>query len=90
MIIGANWKNIYPCQNIAPHMMCSDVLRLFVGDIYGKVTQEIVNEMVLKALKSGINFIDTAPWYGQGVSEERLGVALKAVPRHTYYIATKV
>ena len=46
--------------------------------------------MVLKALKSGINFIDTAPWYGQGVSEERLGVALQNVPREKYFIATKV
>lgn len=60
------------------------------GNIYGKVTQETVNEMVLKALKSGINFIDTAPWYGQGVSEERLGVALQNVPREKYFIATKV
>ena len=54
------------------------------------MTQETVNEMVLKALKSGINFIDTAPWYGQGVSEERLGVALENVPREKYFIATKV
>ena len=54
------------------------------------MTQETVNEMVLKALKSGINFIDTAPWYGQGVSEERLGVALQNVPRAKYFIATKV
>ena len=60
------------------------------GNIYGTVTQETVNEMVLKALKSGINFIDTAPWYGQGVSEERLGVALQNVPRAKYFIATKV
>ena len=46
--------------------------------------------MVLKAVQSGINFIDTSPWYGQGVSEERLGIALKNVPRDKYYIATKV
>lgn len=42
------------------------------------------------ALKSGINYIDTAPWYGQGRSEEVLGQALKDVPREAYYIATKV
>ena len=41
------------------------------GNIYGNVTQETVNEIVLKAVQSGINFIDTSPWYGQGVSEER-------------------
>lgn len=42
------------------------------------------------AIKSGINYIDTAPFYGQGRSEEVLGMALKDVPRETYYIATKV
>ncbi|KAH8369242.1 hypothetical protein KR009_005195 [Drosophila setifemur] len=45
---------------------------------------------VHEALKSGINYIDTAPWYGQGRSEEVLGQALKDVPRECYYIATKV
>ncbi|XP_054767323.2 uncharacterized protein LOC129274560 [Lytechinus pictus] len=45
---------------------------------------------VLKALKSGINYIDTAPWYGQGKSEEKLGKILKEVPRSSYYISTKV
>ena len=63
---------------------------LFSGNIYGNVTQETVNEIVLKAVQSGINFIDTSPWYGQGVSEERLGIALKNIPREKYYIATKV
>ena len=62
----------------------------YLGNIYGNITQETVNEMVLKAVQSGINFIDTSPWYGQGVSEERLGIALKNVPRDKYYIATKV
>ncbi|PSN47270.1 hypothetical protein C0J52_13352 [Blattella germanica] len=45
---------------------------------------------VHEALKQGINFIDTAPYYGQGRSEELLGKALKGVPRKAYYIATKV
>lgn len=45
---------------------------------------------VHKALKAGINYIDTAPYYGQGRSEEVLGMALKDVPRSAYYLATKV
>lgn len=46
--------------------------------------------MIHKAIKSGINYIDTAPYYGQGRAEEVLGMALKTVPRKAYYIATKV
>lgn len=45
---------------------------------------------VQEAIRSGINYIDTAPFYGQGKSEELLGRALKDVPREAYYIATKV
>lgn len=43
-----------------------------------------------KAIKSGINYIDTAPFYGQGRSEKIIGKALKDIPREAYYIATKV
>lgn len=42
------------------------------------------------ALKSGVNYIDTAPFYGQGRSEKIIGKALKGIPRKAYYIATKV
>lgn len=46
--------------------------------------------MVKEALRSGINYIDTAPWYGNGKSETILGKALHDIPRSCYYIATKV
>ncbi|KAL7730987.1 hypothetical protein ACLKA6_014214 [Drosophila palustris] len=56
---------------------------------YGFDLDEAI-KTVHEALKAGINYIDTAPWYGQGRSEEVLGKALKDVPRESYYIATKV
>ena len=33
--------------------------------------------LVQEVVKKGINYIDTAPWYGQGRSEEVLGKAFK-------------
>ena len=45
--------------------------------------------MVEKALDLGINFIDTAPNYGHGSSESRLGKALKGVERSNIVINTK-
>ena len=42
------------------------------------------------AVRSGINLIDTAPWYGHGRSEEVLGEALAGIPRSAYYLHTKV
>jgi len=58
--------------------------------LYGDFSVEECKTTLTKALKSGINYIDTAPWYGQGVSEETLGKCLKDIPRKAYYIATKV
>lgn len=57
---------------------------------YGEVDETEAIETIHLALKSGINYIDTAPWYGQGKSEEIYGKALKNIPREAYYIATKV
>lgn len=47
-------------------------------------------ETIRQALRSGLNYIDTAPYYGQGRSEKVIGKALEGVPREAYYIATKV
>ena len=47
-------------------------------------------DLIESAVKSGINYFDTAPFYGAGKSEIVLGLALKRLPRQSFYIATKV
>jgi aryl-alcohol dehydrogenase-like predicted oxidoreductase len=42
------------------------------------------------ALDSGLNFIDTSPFYGRGMSEVLLGIALQEVPRESYTLCTKL
>lgn len=42
------------------------------------------------ALDLGMNFIDTSPFYGRGLSECLLGPALREVPRDSYYLGTKL
>ena len=42
------------------------------------------------ALELGMNFIDTSPFYGRGMSECLLGVALRGVPRDQYLLGTKL
>src|SRR3954469_12192841 len=42
------------------------------------------------ALDLGLNFIDTSPFYGRGMSEVLLGVALRGVPRTDYILSTKL
>jgi len=42
------------------------------------------------ALDCGMDFIDTSPYYGRGMSEVLLGVALRDVPRDRYLLGTKL
>lgn len=60
------------------------------GCHYGTYDENEAIELIRLAIKQGINYIDTGPWYGQGRSEILLGKALKGIPRQAYYIATKV
>jgi len=71
------------------------VSRLAIGgatlsSLFGEINKTKAIETIRSALKNGINYIDTAPFYGEGESEELLGEALKGIPRQSYYIATKV
>src|SRR4051794_26389671 len=42
------------------------------------------------ALDLGMNFIDTSPFYGRGMSEVLLGVALRGMPRDKYILGSKL
>ncbi|KAF7417852.1 hypothetical protein HZH68_000505 [Vespula germanica] len=61
-----------------------------LGCHYGNYDENEAIETIRQAIKEGVNYIDTAPWYGQGKSEKIIGKALKGIPRQAYYIATKV
>ena len=47
-------------------------------------------QAVRMALDCGMNFIDTSPFYGRGLSESLLGIALRDVPRDQYFLGTKL
>ncbi|CAG0884879.1 unnamed protein product [Cyprideis torosa] len=59
------------------------------GGIYGDFETEEIVETIVDAVRQGINWIDTAAFYGWGRSEEIIGLALKRMPRQAYYISTK-
>jgi aryl-alcohol dehydrogenase-like predicted oxidoreductase len=58
----------------------------------GKVDQKTATSLVARALEAGVNFIDTADVYSEGLSETLLGNALKdiGIKRSDVVIATKV
>src|SRR6188474_3003113 len=61
-----------------------------LGQEFRKVSLDEALKSVRVALDCGLNFIDTSPFYGRGMSEVLLGVALRDVPRDSYTLCTKL
>jgi aryl-alcohol dehydrogenase-like predicted oxidoreductase len=61
-----------------------------LGQEFRRVTLEEALGSVRAALDCGLNLIDTSPFYGRGMSEVLLGVALRDVPRSDYLLCTKL
>ncbi|MER5844383.1 aldo/keto reductase [Streptomyces prasinus] len=61
-----------------------------IGNLFTPVTDDEAARAVDTAWEAGVRYFDTAPHYGLGLSERRLGAALRARPRHAYAVSTKV
>ncbi|UKY49170.1 aldo/keto reductase [Streptomyces inhibens] len=61
-----------------------------LGNLYRAVPEEQARDVVHTALATGAGYFDTAPHYGLGLSEERLGRALRGRDRGSYTLSTKV
>ncbi len=61
-----------------------------IGNLYGAVAEKQAIETVQRSFELGIRYFDTAPLYGSGISERRLGQALQGVPRDQFVLQTKV
>ena len=61
-----------------------------LGGLYTSVCDADCTDTVLTAIDNGINFIDTAPHYGKGTSEVRIGKALAGRDRSSFVISTKI
>jgi L-galactose dehydrogenase len=61
-----------------------------LGQEFRSVTLKEALESVRVGLDCGLNFIDTSPFYGRGMSEVLLGIALRGVSRDSYTLCTKL
>jgi len=61
-----------------------------LGNLYRAMTDETATAIVDAAWLTGVRYFDTAPHYGLGLSERRLGAALRDRPRDEYVLSTKV
>lgn len=61
-----------------------------IGNMFHTVSDDDATAIVHAAFDAGIRYFDTAPLYGHGLSEQRLGRALATLPRDEIKVSTKV
>lgn len=61
-----------------------------LGNLYTETSDDEARMAVDTAWDGGVRYFDTAPHYGLGLSERRLGTALASRPRDAYILSTKV
>ena len=61
-----------------------------IGGLFTAVSDDDARGVVRRAWDIGIRYFDTAPLYGYGASERRIGDELRAEPRETFVLSTKV
>jgi D-threo-aldose 1-dehydrogenase len=61
-----------------------------LGNLFAPVAEEDAAATVGSALEAGLTYVDTAPHYGLGLAERRLGRLLAGVPRDRFVVSTKV
>ncbi|TMW72918.1 aldo/keto reductase [Alteribacter natronophilus] len=61
-----------------------------LGNLFRDIPEEEAQETIESVWNEGIRYFDTAPFYGAGLAESRLGEFLKNKPRDEYLLSTKV
>jgi D-threo-aldose 1-dehydrogenase len=61
-----------------------------LGNLFAPVPEEDATATVRAALEAGLTYVDTAPHYGLGLAERRLGRLLAGLPRDRFVVSTKV
>ena len=61
-----------------------------LGQEFRKISIDEALSSVRVAIENGMNLIDTSPFYGRGMSEIMLGLALQDIPRDNYLLCTKL
>jgi len=61
-----------------------------IGNLYREVPEQEAVDAVTAAWEGGVRYFDTAPHYGLGLSERRMGAALAGKDRDSYVLSTKI
>lgn len=84
-----------PAESVPVGTATVEVTRLGIGtaplgDLFALVGDENAHGVLEAAVNAGVTLIDTAPYYGHGLSEHRVGRFVRSVERERVVVATKV
>lgn len=79
-------RDLWDLVRLAPFGFGGAVL----GNLYETISESEAIDAVRRAWQSGVRYFDTAPYYGMGLSEQRLSMGLRDLPRREIVISTKV
>ena len=60
------------------------------GGLFASVSESAVADVISTSMEMGLNYFDTAPHYGMGSAEVRLGRNINHLPRSSFIVSTKV
>jgi D-threo-aldose 1-dehydrogenase len=61
-----------------------------LGGLYNRVSGDLARQTLDAAWDGGVRYFDTAPWYGRGLAEHRVGSYLIDKPRDEFVLTTKI
>jgi D-threo-aldose 1-dehydrogenase len=61
-----------------------------LGELYARIDEEDARATLATAWDQGVRYYDTAPWYGRGLSQDRVGGFLRTKPRSEFRLTTKL
>jgi D-threo-aldose 1-dehydrogenase len=61
-----------------------------IGELFVRVPELDAFQTVRAAWDAGVRYFDTAPWYGRGLSELRMGAGLRGEDREAYTLSSKI
>ncbi len=61
-----------------------------IGGFRATISEAQASATIEAAVKAGVSFFDTSPFYGYGRSELRMGAVLRGLPRDSFVLSTKI
>ncbi len=88
LLSDENKTRLYDCEGLALPPIGFGGASL--GNLYRAISNSDAEAAVSAAYGAGFRLFDTAPYYGFGLSERRLGDVLRGYPRDSFVVSTKV